>query len=273
MEWWNCGIVIRKKLAPIENVQFNKKLEHKLEMESATDDDSWDDWDDWIEDTSENFEDDKDSVVKDTIRDEVFERMLGQIWKRVDIPGIMSENSLDPLEVIRLTGPVDLQEENSFAKVNLTMSEITLFHLSHVNLQDVIVTRSSNLTEMEIKATLAVDRLFAGGFYSLVGRVWALDWWNVDSEGEQSFTATMHNVTLDIDIFIDTRAGDCDNTGSAVITHLELPLHYDQVIFNATNLDGNLVRIVFDLMIGSLNQAALDALREHMREKISEFMC
>lgn len=235
--------------------------------------DSWEEWDDWVDDTSEDYETEEDSVAKDRVRDEVFERMLGQIWNRVDIPVVMAAASLDPLDVTKLTGPVDIQEENSFAKINLTMREISLFHLSQVYLKDITVARSNNLTEMEVKATLAVDRVFAGGFYSLVGRVWAVNWWNVDSLGEQSFTATMYNATLPLNVLINSRAGHCDSTGTAVITRLEIPLKYDQVNFNATNLDGDLVRAVFGLMVDSLNQAGVDSLKELMKEKISEFMC
>jgi len=167
---------------------------------------------------------------------------------------------------------VSVREEGTVYQANLTMSDIVMYNLSKAYLKKISVTRSENLTNIEITAWIGIDLVTANGSYSLQGM---LGWWPVDSDGERSFQAEMHNATLVPKIRVDTRAG-CDERGDAIITDLKIPLEYDEVNFHMENLGefyNSVVNGIGVFLISSQNQLAVATLKGLIARNIASFTC
>ena len=97
----------------------------------------------------------------------------------------------------------------------------------------------------------------------------------MDSDGERSFQAEMHNATLVPKIRVDTRAG-CDERGDAIITDLKIPLEYDEVNFHMENLGefyNSVVNGIGVFLISSQNQLAVATLKGLIARNIASFTC
>jgi len=210
-------------------------------------------------------------------RDEVLEKILSQVWDTLDISSTLEPligDSLDPLNISRAIpgGEVSVSEEGSVYQANLTMKDITMYNLGQVYLKKVMVTRSEDLTNMEVTAWIGLDLLSANGTYSINGM---LGWWPVDSKGERSFHAEMYNATLAPRVRVDTRTG-CDENGNAIITDLKIPLKYDEVSFHMDNLGefyNSVVNGIGVFLISSQNELAVSALKGLIARSIASFAC
>jgi len=210
-------------------------------------------------------------------KDEVLEKILHQTWDMLDISATLQPligDSLDPLNISGVLpgGKVSVREEGTVYQANLTMSDIVMYNLSKAYLKKISVTRSENLTNIEITAWIGIDLVTANGSYSLQGM---LGWWPVDSDGERSFQAEMHNATLVPKIRVDTRAG-CDERGNAIITDLKIPLEYDEVNFHMENLGefyNSVVNGIGVFLISSQNQLAVASLKGLIARNIASFTC
>merc|ERR1712013_394294 len=158
-----------------------------------------------------------------------------------------------------------------YAEVDLNMDNITFTGLSKVKVENLVVTRRDNLEEMKILFNLKLDSFAARGRFNIVGRVWAMEWWPVDSQGEQDFCAVMDKITVETAATVKVGSG-CKESGASV-TDLNLVLHYQQVEFNLTNIDPELVHTMWSLALESLNELASSSLKDLMRQRISEFVC
>ena len=134
------------------------------------------------------------------------------------------------------------------------------------------MTRSEDLTNLEVTAWLGLDLLTANGTYSIKGM---LGWWPVDSDGVRAFHAEMYNATLAPKIRVDTRAA-CDEAGNAIITDLKIPLEYDEVSFHMDNLGefyNSVLNIIGVFLISSQNKLAVEALEGLIAKNIASFAC
>jgi len=216
-------------------------------------------------------------ITENRIRDEVLEKILQQTWETLDISDTLEPligDSLDPLNISRAIpgGEVSVSEEGSVYQANLTMSDITMYNLSKAHLKKILVTRSEDLTNLEVTAWLGLDLLTANGTYSIKGM---LGWWPVDSDGVRAFHAEMYNATLAPKIRVDTRVG-CDEAGNAIITDLKIPLEYDEVSFHMDNLGefyNSVVNGIGVFLISSQNKLAVQALEGLIAKNIASFAC
>jgi len=218
-----------------------------------------------------------DCIKENRNRDEVLEKILKQTWESLDISETLQPligDTLDPLNISRAIpgGEVSVNEEGSVYQANLTMRDITMYNLGQAYLKEVLVTRSEDLTNLEVTARLGLDLLTANGTYSIKGM---LGWWPVDSQGERSFHAEMYNATLAPRVRVDTRAG-CDQQGNAIITDLKIPLVYDEVTFHMDNLGefyNSVVNGIGVFLISSQNDLAVSALKGLIARSIASFAC
>eukprot|EP00092_Neocalanus_flemingeri_P024668 GFUD01026756.1.p1 GENE.GFUD01026756.1~~GFUD01026756.1.p1 ORF type:complete len:459 (-),score=134.96 GFUD01026756.1:224-1600(-) len=218
-----------------------------------------------------------DCVEEKRNRDEVLEKILKQVWETLDISETLQPligDTLDPLNISRAIpgGEVSVNEEGSMYQANLTMRDITMYNLGQAYLKEVLVTRSEDLTNLEVTASFGLDLLTANGTYSILGM---LGWWPVDSHGERSFHAEMYNATLAPRVRVDTRAG-CDQEGNAIITDLKIPLVYDEVTFHMDNLGefyNSVVNGIGVFLISTQNELAVSALKGLIARSISSFAC
>jgi len=230
---------------------------------------NWDDEDFGFYDT------DSDEETGTKVRDTVLESLLSKALKRVNVSASLAPvigGSLDPLDLTKLTGSIQVQANNDYAEVDLNMDNITLTELSKVKVENLVVERKDNLEEMKILFNVKLDSFAARGRFDIVGRVWAMEWWPVDSQGEQDFSAVMDKIIVETAASVKVGSSDCKENGASV-TDLNLVLHYQQVDFDLTNIDPELVHTMWSLALESLNELASSSLKDLMRQRISEFVC
>ena len=126
------------------------------------------------DDISFGVECDNTTVTEPEIRhrDPLFERLLSQIWSDYQAK-LNTESSLygfvvDPLDVdAHLKEPIALQQTGSVYDADVKMSGIKVYGLSGINLTESLVTRSENLTDIDIKVEFSFNELVVNGSYSL----------------------------------------------------------------------------------------------------------
>jgi len=216
-------------------------------------------------------------LTEERTRDEVLEKILEQSWDMLDISATLQPligDKLDPLNISRAIpgGEVSVSQEGTVYQANLTMRDIVMYNLSKAHLKKISVTRSENLTNLEVTAWIGIDLVKANGTYSLQGM---LGWWPVDSDGVRPFNAQMYNATLVPKVRVDTRAG-CDERGNAIITDLRIPLEYDEVNFHMENLGefyNSVVNGIGVFLISSQAELAVTALQGLIAKNIASFTC
>jgi hypothetical protein len=86
------------------------------------------------------------------------------------------------------------------------MSEVHIFGLSTIRLEESTVTRNENLTDLHMEIRFAFDQLVINGSYSLKG---TFGWWDLDSNGTRHFNIEMINATFTSIVKMDiVEAGD-----------------------------------------------------------------
>ncbi len=73
------------------------------------------------------------------------------------------------------------------------MSDMQMFGLSRILLDEAKVTRNENLTDLMVDVRFAFDQILINGSYSMKG---FFGWWELDSRGVQPFSITMLNATF-----------------------------------------------------------------------------
>ena len=79
----------------------------------------------------------------------------------------MVGKTIDPLDLDEILGGISFYQTGMGYKANVTMHSIKMFGLSGINLSESNVTRSENLTDIDIKLLFAFDKLTINGSYSM----------------------------------------------------------------------------------------------------------
>jgi len=219
-------------------------------------------------------------------RDPVMEKTLTQLWKSFDPMGSGGNgisldlgigSSIDPLhltEVLPGSGALHVDRETSYFAADLWLWGVSIYGLSEAYLNDVIITRNKDLTEMNIAIEFRLDQLQANGTYNVTGWL-GFEWIPLESNGQQPFTAALLNGTLSPQITIDTDA-ECDEAGEAKITELNIPLVYDTLTFDMENLDkafDTVIQGILVVLLETQNMLAVAALRAMIAQSVGSLMC
>jgi len=219
-------------------------------------------------------------------RDPVMEKTLTQLWKSFDPMGSGGDgisldlgigSSIDPLhltEVLPGSGALHVDRETSYFAADLWLWGVSIYGLSEAYLNDVIITRNKDLTEMNIAIEFRLDQLQANGMYNVTGWL-GFEWIPLESNGQQPFTAALLNGTLSPQITIDTDA-ECDEAGEAKITELNIPLVYDTLTFDMENLDkafDTVIQGILVVLLETQNMLAVAALRAMIAQSVGSLMC
>merc|ERR1719270_70831 len=96
------------------------------QVDSLVDDHMFENWDD--EDFG-FYDTDSDEEAGTKVRDTVLESLLSKALKRVNVSASIAPvigDSLDPLDLTKLTGSIQVQANNDYAEVDLNTDNITL---------------------------------------------------------------------------------------------------------------------------------------------------
>jgi len=235
-------------------------------------------------------------------RDPLFERLLSQVWSdyqtKLNNDASLYGFVVDPLDVDALLpataegggggGGIELSESGAGYSADVSMQGIKVYGLSGINMSDNVVTRSENLTDIDLKITFAFDRLVINGTYSLKGYV---GFWGVDSEGVQNFEIVMKKATLTygtkmdlVDPDSDWAGRRCDETHflspdsnpDVLITEISLPLQYQDVDFRFDNLGAfanNLVNGIGMYFLRTQEEVIVAEIRKNIKQHVNSLIC
>merc|ERR1712123_60523 len=182
--------------------------------------------------------------------DEVWEQMIRQAW--LDIVKTINRDKslygigltpllLDPM----MPEPIVISEDMAGYHVDLAMWNISIHGIDDIRLEKLLFERGQALNNLREKAILDIGNLTIKGMYKYTAQCTA--WFcivdSLDSEGDQPFQIDMTGAKFNVVIKLDTVNG-CGKDKNLVITDIQLPLDYADVVFDFTNIGTVLGAIV-----------------------------
>lgn len=228
---------------------------------------------------------DCENVTEPTVRwrDPMFERLFQQLWddrQHGDAAKrwALGDVNMDPLEVDQFIpgGKIDVDQQDEYYSAQLQMWNIQIHGLSTIHFQDVLATRSEDLTDMDVEMNFKFDHLWANGTYAMTGY---MGWFEIDSKGAQPFQCEVANATISAKIKMDMVRGEgseCGPYGSVAITDIGLPLYYDAVNFNFTNMAdfyNNVINGLGIFVIKTNEKLINDALKALIQKDVESLVC
>lgn len=195
---------------------------------------------------------------------------------------------VDPLDVDTfLPKPIDISQNGAGYSADVKMSAIKVYGLSGINMSESVVTRSENLTDIDIKVTFSFDKLVINGTYSLKGFV---TFWSVDSGGDQDFNIRIKKADFTygmkmelVDPDSDWAGRRCDDRFTAaqdqhdvLITEIRFPLLYEDVDFRFDNL-GNFANTMVNgigmYLLQTQEDVFVDEIRKAIKKNVNSLIC
>jgi len=241
-------------------------------------------------------------------RDPLFERLLAQIWS--DYQTKLNEEAslygfvVDPLDVDAQLpetdetgtgggGGINIKQKGTGYSADVGMRGIKVYGLSGINMSENVVTRSENLTDIDLKITFAFDQLIINGSYSLKGYV---GFWGVDSQGEQNFEIKIQKAELTYGTKMELVDPDSDwanqrgcanrdddflsmsdsDQPDVIITEISLPLTYADVDFRFDNLGAfanNMVNGIGMYILQTQEEVIVGEIRKAIKTHVNSLIC
>ena len=212
--------------------------------------------------------------------DLLLQKLIAQVWSDFQAKlksGTLRGRVIDPLDIdALLKEPISLKQSGSVYKADVNMSDIKLYGLSDIYLDQSSVTRDENLTDLFVDVRFAFDALIINGTYSMKG---FMGWWALDSQGEQTFSITMRNATFSVRFEMDTLAGrTCSRSeeGDVLITKIEMPLEYEDIDFRFKKLGdfaNNVVNGVGIYFLQTQETVLVNAMKKAIKDKVNSLIC
>merc|ERR1719376_1752779 len=243
-------------------------------------------------------------------RDPLFERLLAQIWS--DYQTKLNEEAslygfvVDPLDVDAQLpettdetgtggggGGINIKQKGTGYSADVGMRGIKVYGLSGINMSENVVTRSENLTDIDLKITFAFDQLIINGSYSPKGYV---GFWGVDSQGEQNFEIKIQKADLTYGTKMELVDPDSDwanqrgcanrdddflsmsdsDQPDVIITEISLPLTYAHVDFRFDNLGAfanNMVNGIGMYILQTQEEVIVGEIRKAIKTHVNSLIC
>ena len=158
----------------------------------------------------------------------MFEKLISQSWRDVQYQiheaGEYAGISLDPFNVDNLVNSqptVDLSDSNMAYSVNLKMWDIQVHGLSSIFINDVLVTRSKNLFDFDVKVEFKFSQLRVNGSYNIAGQLGGWFGTSFTSDGDRSFRIDINNATITPTFRLDTSEDKMECSKVVTITTLD----------------------------------------------------
>jgi len=209
-------------------------------------------------------------------RDGVFEKLLPQLWSdyqnRINNDKELYGTFLEPYTFANYETVLD---KTGFY-LEMQMKDIAVHGLSTIYLAETLVTRSENLSDLDMKMTFKFDKLLINGTYSATG---SLGFWSqIDSEGSQNFSVVVDDVTLAPRIKLDTvqQKVVCESDGSAHLSDIQVPLKWADLTIMFENL-GSAYNTFFNMaavyLVNTQEQNLVQLVKEKIKGEVNSLLC
>ena len=218
-------------------------------------------------------------------RDMVFERLINQTWQdtqtKIHQSKAIGGVFLDPLVVDTLVGTtptLDISQSSMMYSADLRMLNIQVFGLSTIYLSEVLVTRAQNLYDFDMKAVFSFDKLSANGTYNLNGTLGGWFGTSFTSDGDRPFFVDIVNATITPRVKLDTNDGyiGCGENGDVLITDIEIPFTYDDILINFDNLGSEYIAAInafSSYILKTQEEVLVTFLKDTIKEQIHNLIC
>ena len=246
----------------------------------------------FCEDLLEGFDDMTDCVNKTKTetevrwRDVVFEKLISQSWRDLQLK-INTEQAyagvkLEPLYIddhATNDPPVNISQSSVAYSIDLQMWKIEVHGLSQIYLNEVLVTRAKNLFDFDLNVQFKFDKLVMNGTYKAAGSVGGWFGTSFSSDGDRSFTIEFVNATINPKLKLDTSLNknlECKRVGDVLISEIGVPLKYDDISINFTNLGyaaNTAINGLSIFLIKAQEQNLLSLVMDQVRNTVNSLIC
>jgi len=183
-----------------------------------------------------------------------------------------------PMHVDSLTKEaIKINEEIVGYQVDLSMWNITVHGIEGISLEKLVLERGQGLNNLREEATIDLGNITVKGMYQYTAKCTA--WLCVidafDSEGPQPFDITMSRAKFKVEVKINT-LNNCGTEKNLIITDLNLPLEYEEVNFDFTNIGsvlGTGVGIIGGLALGVVQGMVVDFAKVAVQKEVPTLIC
>jgi len=214
--------------------------------------------------------------------DQIWEQMIRQAW--LDIVNTINRDkalygvSLKPLLLEPLLGvPISISEDMAGYHVDLAMWNISIHGLDTLNLERLTLERGEALNNLRERSIIDIGNLTVQGMYQYTAQ--CTNWFCIisdfDSEGEQPFRIDMIGAKLNIIIKFDTVTG-CGATHNLVLKDIQLPIDYDNIVFDFTNIGsvlGSIVDTIGNLALSFSQSIIRSGVEDVLRREVPSLLC
>jgi len=214
--------------------------------------------------------------------DEIWEQMIRQAWldivKTINRDKALYGVGLVPMYVDSLMNEaIVIKEEIVGYQVDLSMWNITVHGIEDIHLAKLVLERGQGLNNLREEATIDLGNITVKGMYQYTAKctAWICVIDSFDSEGPQPFEITMSGAKVKVEVKIQT-LDQCGKKNNLIITDLNLPLEYQEVKFDFTNIGsvlGTGVAIIGDLALGVVQGMVVDFAKEGVRKELPTILC
>jgi len=209
-------------------------------------------------------------------RDPVFERLLPQVWrdyqKRMRFDRELYGKVIEPLYI----GNFSQELSNFAASLDLNLYDISVHGLSSIYLAETLVTRATDLSDLNMMMAFKFDELVINGTYTSTGWV---GWSKIDSEGIQEFEIKLTNATVSPTILVNSTEQNvfgCGEGAGSVILDITLPITWSNLNVDFRNI-GSMVNSILNIgavaLINTQEQNLVGMVKDQIKNEINSLIC
>ena len=219
-------------------------------------------------------------------RDVVFEKLISQSWRdlqhKINTEQTYAGVKLEPLYIddhATTDPPVNISQSAVAYSIDLQMWKIEIHGLSQIYLNQVLVTRAKNLFDFDLNVQFKFDKLVMNGTYRAAGSVGGWFGTSFSSDGDRSFTIEFVNATINPRLRLDTSLNknlECQRVRDVLISEIGVPLKYDDISINFTNLGYAANTAINGLSIFAIKaqeQNLLSLVMDQVKNTVNSLIC
>jgi hypothetical protein len=216
------------------------------------------------------------------VADEIWEQMIRQAWLDI-VKTINSEKALygiglkplllDPL----MPEPIVINDDMAGYHVDLAMWNISIHGIDDIRLEKLLLERGQALNNLREKAIIDIGNLTIQGMYKYTAQ--CTNWFciidSLDSEGDQPFQIDMTGAKFNVVVKMDTVYG-CGKDKNMIITDIELPLNYQEVVFDFTNIGtvlGAIVGTIGNIALSFSQDLIVNVVKQNVAKEVPTLLC
>jgi len=213
-------------------------------------------------------------------RDPVFERLLPQVWsdtqKKMRFDRELHGVVVDPLQL----GNQSQSVSNPFATIDIELYDIQVHGLSNIYLLETLVTRATDLSDLNMKMSFQFEELLINGSYSSTGTygVWPFGG-SLDSGGLQKFEIRLSNATVSPNVLVNSTEQNkfgCGEGDGSVYLDVTLPMIWSSLTVEFDKI-GSVVNSVLNIaataLINSQEQDLVAMMKETIKDYVNSLIC